>query len=163
MTKAGYVMAAQFCLQQLFAKLSILALFYRFFFVDVKFVRAVYAVGAVQVVWSIVTYMLHWFECTPPAKLWTPKMKGSCLNAPAFLAAGESINSVVDFVIVGLAIYMVQHLHLKTAVKAKLAILFGLGSLYVAALPILPLHPHSPLPKPKTHAHVPRTPSNSTP
>jgi large-conductance mechanosensitive channel len=129
MTKAGYVMAAQFCLQQLFAKLSILALFYRFFFVDVKFVRAIYAVGTVQVIWSIVTYMLHWFECTPPAKLWTPKMKGSCLNAPAFLAAGESINSVVDFVIVGLAIYMVQQLHLRTAVKARLAVLFGLGSL----------------------------------
>ncbi|KAJ4290809.1 hypothetical protein N0V90_010004 [Kalmusia sp. IMI 367209] len=129
MTKAGYFMAAQFCLQQLFAKLSILVLFYRFFFVDTTFVRAIYAVGTVQIIWSVVTYMLHWFECTPPAKLWTPKMKGSCLNAPAFLAAGESINSIVDFVVVGLAIYMVQHLQLKTAVKAKLAILFGLGSL----------------------------------
>jgi large-conductance mechanosensitive channel len=116
-------MAAQFCLQQLFAKLSILALLYRFFFVDVVFVRAIYVTG------TIVTYVLHWVECTPPARLWNPKLKGHCLNAPAFLAAGESINSVVDFVIVGLAIYMVQHLHLRASVKAKLAILFGLGSM----------------------------------
>jgi large-conductance mechanosensitive channel len=122
-------MAAQFCLQQLFAKLSILALLYRFFFVDVVFVRAIYVTGTVQVIWSIVTYVLHWVECTPPARLWNPKLKGHCLNAPAFLAAGESINSVVDFVIVGLAIYMVQHLHLRASVKAKLAILFGLGSM----------------------------------
>ncbi|KAJ8064944.1 hypothetical protein OCU04_007248 [Sclerotinia nivalis] len=128
-TKAGYFMAAQFCMQQLFAKLSLLFLYYRLFYVNRSFVRCIYFLGIVQLLWSIATYVAHYLECTPPQKLWNPALPGHCLNAPAFLAAGETPNSLTDFAMVGLAIWMVQSLQMKTSVKVKLSVLFGLGGL----------------------------------
>jgi len=129
MTKAGYVMAAQFCMQQLFAKLSLLFLYYRLFNPNRPFIRCLYVVGTVQLLWSIATYLVHWFQCSPPAKLWDPTLKGHCINSSAFLVAGETPNSLVDFILVGLAIWMVQSLRMKTSVKLNLTFLFALGGL----------------------------------
>lgn len=129
LSQAGYAMAAQFCLQQLFAKFSLLFLYYRIFSVSVAFNRAVYTLGAIQLCWSIATYVAHWLECTPPAKLWNPELPGSCIDGPALLAGGETINSLVDFFLVGLAIWMVQALQMKLSVKIKLAVLFAIGGL----------------------------------
>ncbi|KUI62479.1 hypothetical protein VP1G_09594 [Cytospora mali] len=90
-TKAGYTMAAQFCLQQLFAKFSLLFLYYRIFSVNRAFVLAVYVIGAIQLSWSIATYVAHWLECTPPARLSNPKLPGSCIDGGAFLAVTENL------------------------------------------------------------------------
>ncbi|PHH61184.1 hypothetical protein CDD81_707 [Ophiocordyceps australis] len=128
-TKAGYVMAAQFCLQQLFAKLSLLCLYYRLFYIRRAFVRCIYILGALQLIWSIATFMVHWFLCSPPQKLWDKKLPGSCINAPAFLAAGEPPNSLMDFALIAMAIWIVQSLHMTTATKVKLSFLFALGGL----------------------------------
>jgi hypothetical protein len=122
-------MAAQFCMQQLFAKLSLLCLYYRLFSVGRAFVRCIYFLGTVQVLWSIATYLVHYFECNPPARLWNKKIPGTCVNSPAFLAAGETPNSLVDFAMVVMAIWIVQSLKMSTAVKLKLSILFSLGGL----------------------------------
>lgn len=122
-------MAAQFCPQQLFVKLSLLALYYRIFNASRPFVLCVYVVGAAQLGWSVATYIAHWLECTPPQKLWDPTVPGTCLNAALFLVIGETINSLLDFVLVGLAIWIVQSLQMKTSVKLKLSVIFGLGGL----------------------------------
>lgn len=122
-------MAAQFCLQQLFAKFSLLFLYYRIFNKSRPFVRCVYAVGIIQFGWSIGTYVAHWLECTPPNKLWDPTVPGTCLDAAAFLVGGETINSLLDFVLVGMAVWMVHSLQMKTSVKFKLSGIFALGGL----------------------------------
>jgi len=129
MTISGYVMAAQFCMQQLFAKLSLLFLYYRLFWINRSFVICIYILGSIQICWSIATYIVHWLECSPPQKLWHKQIAGHCVNPSAFLAAGETPNSLVDFALVGMAIWMVQSLGMKTSVKVKLAVLFALGGL----------------------------------
>ncbi|KAF3067104.1 hypothetical protein GL218_08768 [Daldinia childiae] len=126
---AIYVLGAQFCLQQLFAKFSLLFLYYRFFSRRRSFVIWVWIVGIIQLLWSVATYLVHYFACIPPKKSWTPTAPGHCINNPAFLAGGESINSLLDFALVGLAIWMVQALHMKTVVKIQLCFLFALGGL----------------------------------
>ncbi|KAL1858094.1 hypothetical protein Daus18300_010095 [Diaporthe australafricana] len=127
--KAGYVSAAQYCLQQLFAKLSLLLLYYRIFSSSRVFVRWVYFLGTVQVIWSIATYIIHYVECIPPQKIWTPTLPGPCIDNTAFLVGGETVNSLVDFALVGLAIWVVQSLQMKTSVKLKLAAIFAFGGL----------------------------------
>ncbi|TVY54167.1 Satratoxin biosynthesis SC1 cluster protein 4 [Lachnellula cervina] len=127
--KAGYSMGPQFCMQQLFAKLSLLFLYYRIFHVKQSFVYCVWFFGIVQVAWSISTYLVHWMECIPARKLWEPTLKGHCINSEDFLAGGETPNSLVDFALIGLAIWMVQSLKVKTTVKIKLFSIFIIGGL----------------------------------
>lgn len=122
-------MSAQFCLQQLFAKLSLLFLYHRMFRTNRAFVRCMYIVGFVQLGWSIGTYVAHWLVCTPPQKLWNPKVPGKCIDTGTLLVAGETINSLIDFILVGLAIWMVQSLQMKTSVKLKLSVIFAIGGL----------------------------------
>lgn len=124
-------MGPQFCMQQLFAKLSILWLYYRLFSVNEAFLYCVWGLGIIQTAWSIATYLVHYLECIPTAKLWDPTLDGHCINSPAFLAAGETPNSLVDFAMIGLAIWMVQSLRIKTSVKIKLFVIFIMGGLYV--------------------------------
>ena len=131
LNQAGYSMGPQFCMQQLFAKMSLLFLYYRIFHVNQAFVYCIYFLGIVQVAWSIATYMVHWLECIPVQKLWEPALKGHCINSPAFLAAGETPNSLVDFAFIGLAIWMVQSLKVRVTVKLKLFTIFIIGGLYV--------------------------------
>lgn len=127
--QTGYVLAAQFCPQQTFAKLSLLALYYRIFNVNRKFVICVYAIGGIQLGWGIGTYVAHWAECTPIAHMWDRTIPGTCLNNTYFLVVGETINSLIDFALVGLAVWIVQSLQMKTSVKLKLSVIFALGGL----------------------------------
>ncbi|TVY94300.1 Satratoxin biosynthesis SC1 cluster protein [Lachnellula willkommii] len=96
---------------------------------EVSFIYCVWFSGIVQVAWSISTYMVHWMECMPVRKLWEPTLKGFCINSEDFLAAGETPNSLVDFALIGLAIWMVQSLKVKTTVKLKLFSIFIVGGL----------------------------------
>ncbi|TWU75375.1 hypothetical protein ED733_000825 [Metarhizium rileyi] len=128
-TKIGYVMSAQFCPQQTFAKFSLLFLYYRIFSSVKSFRISLWVVGAVQLAWGIATYVVHYFTCTPVSKMWNPRLPGTCINHDAFLVGGESINSFLDFVLVGLAVWMVQSLQMKTETKLKLSLLFALGGL----------------------------------
>lgn len=116
-------------MQQLFAKLSLLFLYYRIFSSSRVFVRWVYFLGIVQLIWSIATYIIHYVECIPPRKIWNPTLPGHCINNTAFLVGGETVNSLVDFALVGLAIWIVQSLQMKTSVKLKLAAVFAFGGL----------------------------------
>lgn len=125
-------------MQQLFAKLSLLFLYYRIFSSSRVFVRWCYFLGIVQLIWSIATYLLHYFACMPPQKIWDRTIPGHCINSAAFLVGGETVNSLVDFALVGLAIWIVQSLQMKTSVKLKLAAIFAFGGLQV---PLYPTHP----------------------
>jgi hypothetical protein len=122
-------MGPQFCMQQLFAKLSLLFLYYRIFYVNRPFVYCIYFLGIFQLLWSIATYLAHFLECIPPKKLWEPGLPGHCINSPAFLAGGETPNSLVDFALIGLAIWMVQSLKIRTSHKIKLFAIFVIGGL----------------------------------
>jgi hypothetical protein len=119
-------------MNQLFAKLSILFLYYRLFHINQRFLYCVYALGSIQIAWSIGTTLVHYFECWPTAKLWDSSLQGYCINSEAFLAGGETPNSLVDFALIGLAVWMVHALKsIKTGEKVRLYAIFTIGGLYV--------------------------------
>ena len=116
-------------LNQTFAKLSLLTFYYRIFSVNRSFVRWVYSIGTVQIMWCIAMVFVRLFQCKPIAAAYNPTIKGTCLNSQILLAVGDSINSAIDFVMVGMAVWMVVQLKMSTASKLKLSILFALGGL----------------------------------
>ncbi|KXX79393.1 hypothetical protein MMYC01_204076 [Madurella mycetomatis] len=125
--KAGYVMNIQTPLNQTFAKLCLLALYHRLFSVSEGFVAWIYTVGGFQVAWCIAVVCVRLFLCTPIAATLNPFIKGRCLNSQILLAAGDSVNSAIDFVMVGMAVYMVIKLRVSRAAKMKMSVLFALG------------------------------------
>lgn len=123
-------MSPQFCGNQLFTKLSLLFLYYRIFWVNKTFVRWLYGLGVIQIAWFISAYLVKWMMCWPVQYIWDKTIPGgTCTNIGAFLAASETINSLVDFAMLGLAVWTVQSLKVSRASKWRLSILFSLGGL----------------------------------
>ncbi|ORY71957.1 uncharacterized protein BCR38DRAFT_418509 [Pseudomassariella vexata] len=125
--KLGYVMNEMDPGNQTFAKLSLLALYYRFFSSSRKFAYWVYFVGTAQVMWYISIFWVRWFACLPVSSTWDLTEAGTCINQNAFFASTESINSAIDFVMVGMAIWMVKSLRLSIKTKWQLSFVFMLG------------------------------------
>jgi hypothetical protein len=122
-------MNIQTALNQTFAKLSLLVLYYRVFNVEDIFRYMVWGVGSVQIAWCIAMVLSRLFLCRPIAAAWNPLIKGKCINSQVLLAAGDSINTFIDFVMIGMALWMVSRLHVSRGSKWKLSILFALGGL----------------------------------
>ncbi|KAK3985463.1 hypothetical protein QBC44DRAFT_275096 [Cladorrhinum sp. PSN332] len=125
--KAAYVVNVAAPLNQTFAKLCLLALYHRLFSISRWFVRWVYAVGGAQISWCIAIICFRLFLCRPLTDAWNPFTKGKCLDSQIVLAWGDSINSLLDFIMVGMAIWVVVGLRLSTAAKIRISFLFALG------------------------------------
>ncbi|KAI1392108.1 uncharacterized protein F4822DRAFT_389641 [Hypoxylon trugodes] len=128
--KVGWAMSPQFCGNQLFSKLSLFALYYRIFSVNETFLRWIYSLVGLQIAWFISAYVVKWNLCSPAPFAWDKTIEGgTCIDIGAFLAASETINSLVDFAMIGLAVWIVQSLQVDTSTKWRLCILFSLGGL----------------------------------
>ncbi|KEY74371.1 Sat4 [Stachybotrys chartarum IBT 7711] len=118
-----------YALQQTFVKFSLLALYHRLFWVNRHFVRSVWLVGIVQGCWGIAILLVHIFLCTPMEKIWTPWMvEGTCVDVNTLFAIYEALNSVLDFIVAGLAIWMLPSLQIRKSTRWHLAGLFVLGA-----------------------------------
>lgn len=129
--KVGVMMNGIYGVQQSFVKFSLLALYYRLFWVNVKFARATWAIAIIQGAWGIVVLLVHIFACNPIQKSWTPGLKGYCVDENVFFSIYEPVNSAIDFVMAGMAIWMLPSLQTKRSTLWHLSILFILGGLYV--------------------------------
>ncbi|KAJ8132426.1 hypothetical protein O1611_g1198 [Lasiodiplodia mahajangana] len=127
--KLVYVSVFVYFYQQFFAKLSILALYYRLFKVNPKFKRGIDALVAYHAIWITVSTFLISFICRPLAKFWDSRVAGQCTPIGPLIAVTETLNSVGDFLLVGLAITIVGMVQISEAAKRKLFICFGLGAL----------------------------------
>ncbi|KEY73199.1 hypothetical protein S7711_04165 [Stachybotrys chartarum IBT 7711] len=112
------------------AKLSLCLLYYRLFSVNRKLVVCVYCIAAVQIAWFIAAYLVKWFMCVPVERIWdvTGNTDG-CIEIGPFMAGIESVNSLIDFIMIGLAIWIIQSLRMKSSAKWKVSILFAIGGL----------------------------------
>lgn len=126
-------MSPQFCPNQLFAKSSLLFFYHRIFWVNEKTSLWLWVVGIVQVLWTISAYLVKWMLCWPVPYTWDKTLPGGgkCINIPVFLAASETVNSMIDFVMLGLAMQVVYNLHISWGEKLRIGVLFSLGALYV--------------------------------
>lgn len=115
--------------QQLFAKFSIMSLYYRLFHVNRKFSLCIYALMIYHVAWVIAVSVLLSVQCQPLRKFWDPLLPGQCISETTFIAVTESINSFGDFLLVALAMSMVRILQMSKVNRWRLRILFGSGAL----------------------------------
>lgn len=123
-------MSPQFCPNQLFTKASLLLLYRRIFWVHKGFVRWLWAIGTVTLLWTISVYLAKWMLCWPIPYTWDKTLPGgTCFNIPVFLAISETVNSVIDFIMLFFAVRIVSTIQITLAEKIKLSILFSLGSL----------------------------------
>ncbi|KAI1389071.1 uncharacterized protein F4822DRAFT_404864 [Hypoxylon trugodes] len=113
--------------QQTFAKLSLLALYYRLFSVSRPFVIGVWIVAALQIAWGIGVYVAYLNSCKPISKAWDIARDGKCVDDTVFFSASDPPNSIIDFIMAGQAIWMLKSLRMGTNSKFKLAILFLIG------------------------------------
>lgn len=91
---------------------------------------AIYAVGAIVVLYSITTAALLIFPCRPYARAWDVTiMTGSCINRPAVYVATAVSNIVTDVFILIIPIPMVVKLKIPLQQKIGLACMFAVGSL----------------------------------
>ncbi|KAI1332131.1 hypothetical protein F5Y16DRAFT_421408 [Xylariaceae sp. FL0255] len=114
--------------QQSFAKFSLLALYYRLFWVNRVFTLSVWTIAAIQTAWGLSVLFVHIFSCVPVQKAWMPQLDGYCLNINLFFSIAEPINTAIDFVIAGMAIWMLSSLQMKRIRKWGVAILFFIGA-----------------------------------
>lgn len=115
----------------LFSKLSIIALYFRIFGVCTVYARWIYFLTFIHISWAIVMLILQAVPCNPIEKYWRPLMPGWCFSQSVLVIPQEVINSIVDFAMVILALFMIRSLHISRGTKWKLGGLFGLGALYV--------------------------------
>jgi len=125
----GYVLQIFFGPQQTLAKLSLLIFYYRVFSINRTFLRLSYFIGTLQIMYCISWIFTSIWMCNPIKKTWEPLTPGSCLDLSIVLAVCESINSTIDFTMVGMAIYIVRELKTSKANKYKLGTLFAFGGL----------------------------------
>ncbi|RWA10607.1 hypothetical protein EKO27_g4505 [Xylaria grammica] len=127
--QAGYVLDAFYVVNQACAKFSILALYYRIFSANRTFVLWTYGVATVTMLWFISMFIERLLVCNPPAKLWNPDLPGYCVNSQIVIAAAESVNSLLDFVMIGMAIYVVRQLKISASQQLQLSLIFTIGGL----------------------------------
>jgi hypothetical protein len=121
-------MNIMFPIQQTFAKLSILLLYHRLFGIDEKFRTSIRIIGFFQLLYFVATVVTSILICQPVYKYWQPFLpSGRCINIAAFLTGVEIPNSLVDFAMVILAIFMLRELHIDLKTKLRISVVFAVG------------------------------------
>ncbi|KAB8261482.1 hypothetical protein BDV32DRAFT_158222 [Aspergillus pseudonomiae] len=105
-------------------KLSLLLL-YRRIFVSSRFLRIVYAVGAIISVWTIITIFLAIFNCIPISGFWTGQ--GQCISFRDFAIGYAIVNIITDLAVWLMPIPNMWKLQLPTSQKIALTLIFVLG------------------------------------
>ncbi|KAI1409859.1 hypothetical protein F5Y13DRAFT_169088 [Hypoxylon sp. FL1857] len=113
----------------LFVKLSVLALYNRVFGVNRVYRRWVYLLGALQTVLFFLFCIYQALQCRPISKYFDLRLPGNCKDEGTVILLVEVPNSLVDFAMVILAMFMIRPLQLSSAMKWRLRFLFGLGAL----------------------------------
>lgn len=110
-------------------KLSVLALYYRIFGVHRAYKIWIYVLGAIQTVLIVAFCIFRALQCRPFNKYFNLSIPGTCTGEEVVILAGETPNSLIDFAMVILAMFMIRARRLPSAMKWKLRVLFGVGAL----------------------------------
>ncbi|OKL58779.1 hypothetical protein UA08_05551 [Talaromyces atroroseus] len=113
----------------LFVKLSVLVFYRRVFGVSRLNKFWIYVIGGAQTALFVGFCIFQGFQCIPLAKYFNITVPGHCTDEWLIVLTFECPNSLLDYAVVILAIFIIQPLHLSPTVKWKLRFLFGLGFL----------------------------------
>ncbi|KAI9695819.1 MAG: hypothetical protein M1820_008413 [Bogoriella megaspora] len=110
-------------------KLSVLALYYRIFGVKRAYRIWIYILGGIQSIWFLFLVIGQLLQCKPLYRYFDITVEGTCTDEGTVILGCEVPNSLVDFAMVVLAMFMIAPLQLSAGTKWKLRVLFGLGGL----------------------------------
>lgn len=122
-----------------FAKMSIVLLYLRIFYVERYFRWTCYVLTTFMALYSTAFTLASIGQCTPIAAFWDKSIPDLyCVNNFAFWLSFAVINIVTDFIILALPIQQVLRLKLNLRDKIALVFVFSLGALYISVLSIPP-------------------------
>lgn len=111
------------------AKLAVLWLYRRVFSPRrwSPFDISIVALIVLLILFYTATNLVKIFECTPRAKIWKPKLPGTCINTPMLLNVSGLFNTITDAVILLLPIKAVWNMHMKKQRKVVVVLVFTFG------------------------------------
>ena len=86
-------------------------------------------VGFFVIAWGIANNLLSLFQCTPIHKAWDIEQPGHCYDAYTITKTIQSLNIVLDVVILALPISAISQLQMSRGRKASVIVIFLLGGL----------------------------------
>ena len=114
-------------------KISVLC-FYERVFSTTKRTRDVLRITAgVVIAWCISVVMVCLFECLPVKAVWTPTVKGKCIDVLPFYYGSAGSSIVLDFILLVIPVPFLWRLHMDWSHKLALLVTFLLG--YLSVLP----------------------------
>ncbi|MCJ1240744.1 hypothetical protein MMC14_008748 [Varicellaria rhodocarpa] len=127
--KAGYAIEELYCTAVIFPKLSILGFYLRIF--TTKLFRiTVYIIAGILIVNGIAGVITSLSTCQPFAARWDPSIPGAhCINTPQYWRWISFANIATDVVMLCLPLPAVWRLHVSTAQKYGLTLVFLTGSI----------------------------------
>lgn len=117
-----------------FVKISILLLYLRIFD-TVQYIKIVSWITIfLFAVFTLITVLLHWYNCRPREKLWYSFIPGSCYDYALVNVSTAIVNIIFDIMVFVLPMKAVKDLHLPIRQKFTVMGVFATGSLYVGSL-----------------------------
>ena len=105
-------------------------LFYTRIFPNKWMRKAVYILGAWDVLWTLSTLLVIIFQCTPIDFLWNKEIQGGkCINNPKFYFACGLTSAITVVTILILPLPIIWKLQVSLLRKIGLAIAFSVGAL----------------------------------
>lgn len=108
------------------AKLSLLV-FLRRIFVTPRFRATVWILGAIVIAWWIAVFFACAFVCFPSASMWTPNLRGTCVNQEILDYVSPVPWLFTDFAILISPIPVIKNLGLSRSRKIDLCAIFLMG------------------------------------
>ncbi|KAI0472907.1 hypothetical protein GGR56DRAFT_697722 [Xylariaceae sp. FL0804] len=115
------------------SKISILALYYRIFYVSRSFRMAVWGMTALLIGWGISVFVASIFSCNPINGFWDITIGAKCFDSSLFFMAITIPNIIFDAITIFLPVREVWSLQMRSDRKWALTGMFVLGILVVCA------------------------------
>ena len=129
--KAGFAAIIVTAVATTSTKVTALLLYARIFYRDKIFKVSVIISGIAAITWLICSITVFALRCRPVYYAWDPfqVLGQNCYSLQLLFIATEVPNCILDFLIVGLPIAVIQRLNLRRKDKLLLSFVFLLGGL----------------------------------
>lgn len=129
-----YVMEILYFVELTFLKLSLL-FFYKRIFTAKNIAKVLWATIIFNALFGVAFTFAGIFQCQPISHYWTywegEGQNGKCFNINALAWANAGISIAVDFWMLAIPLSQIVRLNLATKKKVAVALMFGVGTLYV--------------------------------
>lgn len=110
-------------------KISVLCFYQRIFSITRRARQVLWITAGVTIAWCISVVMTCLLECIPIKAVWTPTIKGKCIDALQFYYGSAGSSIILDFALLAIPVPFLWRLHMDWSHKVALMTTFLLGYL----------------------------------